>query len=112
MFKKKKRLKKRKDFERVLKKGKQLRENCLVLRFLSNDLKERRFAFIVSQRVSKKAVARNKLKRRLSEIVREKEERFPQGNDYVFIALKGLEGKSFFELNTIIENLISKIEEK
>lgn len=63
MLPKKNRLQKNKDFERVFKKGRFFKEDFLVLKVLFNNLKNSRFGFIVSSKVSKKAVLRNKIKR-------------------------------------------------
>ena len=60
---KKNRLKKKKDFEEVFKKGKAVRGNFLFVRYLKNSLQFPRFAFVVSSKVSKKAVARNRIRR-------------------------------------------------
>ncbi len=67
---KKNRLKKKKDFESVFKKGKAVKGNFLFVRYLKNNLGFPRFAFVVSSKVSKKAVVRNRIRRTLSEAVR------------------------------------------
>lgn len=67
---KKNRLKRKKDFESVFKKGKASKGNFLFARYLENDLGFSRFAFIVSSKVSKKAVVRNRIRRVLSDISR------------------------------------------
>ncbi len=69
MLGKENRLRRKKDFEEIFKKGRSFKESFLVLKILKNNLKVSRFGFVVSQKVSKKAVVRNKIKRRLREIV-------------------------------------------
>ena len=84
---KKNRLKKKKDFEEVFKKGKAVRGNFLFVRYLKNSLQFPRFAFVVSSKVSKKAVARNRIRRLLSETVRVKLKNI-QSTDIIIIADK------------------------
>jgi len=64
-------LAKRKDIERVIKRGRSFFVPDLGLRIIRNDMKEvSRFTVVTSVKLSKKAVERNKLKRRLREIIR------------------------------------------
>jgi len=64
-------LKKKKDFEQVIKKGKKIEKAFLVLKFFENSLEEvTRVGFVVSQKISKKASLRNQIKRRLREIIK------------------------------------------
>ena len=95
MLPKQNRLKLKKDFERIFKQGKGYKQNFLFLKVLENGLKETRFGFIVSKKISKKAVIRNKLKRRLREVIRDKlkEEKIRPGIDVVLTAFPGLEEK-------------------
>lgn len=58
------------DFDRVRQDGKAYRNRWMVLLVLPNDLPHSRFGFVVSKRMGK-AVQRNRLKRRLREIVRQ-----------------------------------------
>ena len=65
---KKNRLKKKKDFEEVFKQGKAAKGNFLFAKYRKNDLDYPRIAFIVSAKVSRKAVVRNRIRRVLSDI--------------------------------------------
>jgi ribonuclease P protein component len=96
-----------KEFEEVLKKGKGFRVNGLVLKLILKE-KEKKFGFLISKKVLKKAVQRNKLKRRLREILRERVENIREGVRAVFIALRRIEEKEFFELKEIFEKILKK----
>jgi ribonuclease P protein component len=102
------RLKKRNDFEKALRKGWKFKEDFLSLRLARNNFKKSRFGFIVSQKVSKKAVLRNKIKRRLRAIVNMKLPKIKNGLDIVLIANPGLEKKDFWELEEVVENIFKK----
>jgi len=102
------RLKKKKDIERVFKKGKGVKEDFLILKTVKNDLNETRFGFIVSQKISKKANIRNKIKRRLRELVKVKLKKLKKGTDNLIIVLPGLETKDFWEIEETITKLIKK----
>ena len=67
---KKNRLKKKRDFEDVFKKGKAVKGSFLFIKYRKNKLGVPRFGFVVSAKVAKKAVERNKIRRILSEAVR------------------------------------------
>jgi ribonuclease P protein component len=64
------RLRHRKDFDSVFKNGQAFNDKLLVLRILPNDLDHNRYGFVTSKRLGK-AVTRNRVRRRLREIVRE-----------------------------------------
>ena len=108
MLPKKNRLKNKKDFERVFKQGKGFKEDFLFLKITKNNLKENRFGFIVSLKVSKKAVLRNKVKRRLREIIKERLPEIKPGVDIVLIAQKGMEEKDFSEIRETTNRLFGK----
>lgn len=92
------RFKERKSFALVLRKGRTIKGKFLILKFIENSLKKSRFGFIVSKKISKKATDRNKLKRRISEIVRIKIKEIKKPIDAVFIARKGIEKQKFQEI--------------
>jgi len=108
MLPKTNRLKKKKDIERVFKNGKGFKEDFLILKTVKNNLKNSRFAFIVSQKVSKKAALRNKIRRRLSELVRLKLKNIKTGIDVVLLSTPGLEEKDFWEIEETINKLFAK----
>lgn len=102
------RLKKKKDFDRVFKTGKGLKEGFLVFRAAKSSLKNSRFGFVVAKSVSKKANIRNKIKRRLRELVRIKIKKIQNGIDGVFIAKPGLETKDFWEIEEAINEIFKR----
>lgn len=108
MLPKKHRLKKKRDFDLVFKKGKVSFEKFLVLKKLENSLKESRFGFVVSLKISKKAKDRNKVKRRLREVIKNKLPQVKPGYDIIFFSKKGIEEKDFKEIKEIVEKLLKE----
>lgn len=102
------RLKRKKDFKKVFQKGKSVKGNFLLLKKTENELGVSRFGFIVSSKVFKKAVERNKLKRRLRHIVREFLPEIKEGVDGVFVALSSVKGKNFEEIKKEVEKILKK----
>ena len=108
MLDKKHRLKEKKDFEEVIKKGKFYSEDLLVFKKIKNNLSRTRVGFVVSQKVSKKAVVRNKIKRRLRQIIKTNLAEIKPGFDIIFFTKKGIEEKDFSEIKKTIEKLLKK----
>jgi len=102
------RLTKKKDFERVFKQGRGFKQGFLYLKFLKNNLGVSRFGFIVGKNFSKKAVERNKIKRRLREIIQKRIGGIKQGLDIIIVVLPGAEN-DFEALNKEIDRLFKKI---
>ena len=102
------RLKKKNDFGLVFKKGKGFKKDFLLLKVIKNRLRETRFGFIVSSKVSKKAVVRNRIKRKLRGAVEKNLNKIEKGIDVVFVALPGLEKKKFREIEDIIKSIFKK----
>ena len=108
------RVKKKKDFEVIFKKGASFRNDLFILRFIKNDLDYNRFGFVVSQKVSKKATERNKIRRRLSEIIKAELKniyatRCKQNNfDLVVISLPNAAKKDFSDFKKAFESLLVK----
>lgn len=108
MLPRKNRLKKKKEFEKVFKKGEKFKESFLFLRLLENNFGDSRFGFIVSRRVSKKAVARNKLKRMLREIVRLKLPEIGKKVDGILSVSSAPKKDDFLEMSRVIDKLFKK----
>ncbi len=109
MLPKENRLKKEKDIERVIQKGRGLKEDFLILKAVKNNLNKTRFGFVVSKKVSPKATTRNKIKRRISGLVKSKMNKLEKGIDVMLIALPGLETKDFWEIEETLNKLLRKI---
>lgn len=95
VLKRKNRLKKTKDFERVFEKGKGAVSENLILKAVRNNLSFFRAGFVVSRKISNKAVVRNKVKRRLRHIIQEKQKMIKKGWDLVFVARPGIQDQDF-----------------
>jgi len=108
MLPKRNRLKKKKDIERVFKGGKGFKEGFLRLKVIKNNFNKPRIAFVVSQKVSKRATLRNKIRRKLSELIKLKIKRVKRGVDLVLLAAPGLTEKDFWEINETINKLLQK----
>jgi ribonuclease P protein component len=109
MLKSQYRLTKKKDFDQVFKNGRSAYSGILGLKYLDNELKDSRFGIIISNRVSKKATERNKLKRQIREIIRSQINKIKPGKDCIFIVLSPILGKSHEEIEESIEKLLQRL---
>ncbi len=66
-----------------------------------------KFAFVISTKISKLAVHRNRVRRAMSESVRRNVARFPKGVDFVFLAKKEIVKKTTDEIMKEVEYFIS-----
>lgn len=80
------RLRKNSEFQRVRQQGRSITSRLLTLAWMPNDVAQLRIGFVVSKRISKHAVERNALKRRLSEAIRPLLPGLSPGWDLVFSA--------------------------
>ncbi len=103
MLKKQNRLKKRKDFDLVFKNKVFLRSSFFVLGARKNNLESNRFGVIISKKTVKKAVLRNKIKRKIRAIVYQNEFTISPTYDIAIILNKKIINKSF---NKIEKELI------
>jgi len=101
------RLKKKKDFERVFKKGYYSPTPLWTLKWMRNELTHPRYGLVVSNNISKSAVARNKIKRRLRSIVKKYQIVYPV--DIVVITKLPILKSSFNEMDTVYAHQLKKI---
>ncbi len=73
------------DFRRIYTKGKSAVTPCVVIYCRKNRLGRNRFGYTVSKKLGK-AVRRNRVRRRMREIVRLNSERMEQGFDLILVA--------------------------
>lgn len=93
----------------VYQKGKTIRSPKLSLVFIPNSRGFTRFAVVISKKVLKSAVDRNRVRRRIYETIRKNFEFIPPKTDYIFVVFS----KDFLtipqkELEDILSTLISE----
>ncbi len=102
----------KKDMEEMFKRGSSVFSANLNLRFLLNSTeKEPKIAFIVPKTVSKKAIIRNRLRRRGYQIIQEKLSSLPKKMKMVFIFGKN-SSKIFTETGKKGRLSLKKLEEE
>jgi len=104
MLEKKNRICLDKEFDRVFKTGQSFYGKVLGLKAAQNDLAESRFGLMVSLKVSKKAVVRNKIKRQLRSIIRQELPRLKNGKDVVIIVFPLILDKKIEEIRVFVKN--------
>lgn len=107
MLRAKNRLKKRKEFSYIYRKGEVYFAKDLTLFVSKTRFNQSKVGFSVSNKVGN-SVVRHKLKRRLSEIVRVRLQSFPIAN-YVLVAKPSAVEHDFYQLVREIENLFQKV---
>jgi len=103
------RLTKQKDFALVFKQGRSHYGKCLSVKSLANQLKLNRLAVVVSNRVSKKAVARNKLKRQIRQALNKLNKGLISGFDLIIIASPRLLGQPYSVIESDLAGLFVKL---
>ena len=109
MLKKEFRLRKQKDFENVFDKGVYFSWKYLMLKAVENNLPFSRFGFVVSKKVSKKAVERNRAKRLMSESIRLSQGKIKSGFDIIFVSRAGIVGENLEEIKESMEKLLKRL---
>ncbi|NLM97291.1 MAG: ribonuclease P protein component [Halanaerobiaceae bacterium] len=100
------RLRKKSEFNRVYNRGKSVATYNLVLYYYPNNQNLNRVGFSISKKIGK-AVVRNKLKRRLREIIRLKKD-LKKGFDIIIIARKPVIELDYCGLERDLDILLSK----
>lgn len=108
MLAKQYRLKKNKDFDLLFKKGKYVSNGLFFLVFKKNKLKNSRFGFIIGKKISKKAITRNKIRRKISEIIRMMMDNVKAGFDIVVGVKPDIIDKDYQEIKKELEGLFKK----
>jgi len=103
---KKYRLKKRKDFEAVKKKGKLVSGPLFSLLVLKEKSAGPKFAFIVSKKIDKRAVVRNKIRRRLAEAVRQILPKISANLKVIFLARPRLKEAKFKDIIRELKRMV------
>ena len=100
-------LKKNKEFKKVYSTGESRATANLVLYTKPNNLEDNRYGFSISKKIGK-AVIRNKLRRRLKEILRLNDAKIKKGYDLIFIARKAVVELDYKKLERNVYKLLQK----
>jgi len=82
--------------------------SLLKLKYLANDQELSRLAIVVSTKVSRKAVLRNRLKRQLREIIRLNQKNIKPGYDIIVSVNSQALNKNYQQLEKSIGTLLAK----
>ncbi len=104
-------IKKNSEFKLVYNKGKSFVGAYLVLYCLKRKKDERNFGITVSKKVGN-AVTRNKVRRRIKEIIRLHSDWFPKGYDYVIVARVRASKTDYIALKKNLSYLIRQFKKK
>lgn len=108
MFPKKQRISKQKEIEAVFKGKISVYNKLFGLKSIQNSLDYSRYTVIISTKVSKLAVERNRIKRAVKKILREQNKNIPKSVDCVIISLKEANKKETIEIEEAIKNLLKR----
>ena len=106
-FQKGERLKSKQDFEEIFKHGKRITAKLFRVYYFKKDT--RKLGVIVSKKVSKSAVKRNRIKRWVREIYRVNKSQIPEDVRIIVIALTQAEKSSFNEVSKDILHIFDRI---
>lgn len=79
-----------------------------LLKVAPNGLSYNRYGFVVSKRIDKRAVVRNKIKRKVRRCIEEKLNNIQGGHDMLFIIKKNIADQSFDALSGLIQATLKK----
>lgn len=93
----------------VYQKGKTVRKPKMSLVFVPNERGFTRIAVVVSKKVDKTAVGRNRIRRRVYEVLRKNFELIPKKTDYVFVIFsRDILTMPFSELEKTLGELVAE----
>jgi ribonuclease P protein component len=103
------RLSLKKDFDAVWQKGRSSFDKILGVKILANSRGVNRYGILAGLKLSKKAAERNKIKRRIREIIRAEAENLKTGFDVVITVLPAAREKDFKDLRRALTANFKKL---
>ena len=101
-------IKKREEFDHIIKKTTSVKNSFYVLHYLKQKEDISRFGIAVGVKVGN-AVTRNKLKRRVKEIIKEEKNLFPKNLDYIIIVRKQCLDLNYKQMKERLIELIKQV---
>jgi ribonuclease P protein component len=115
MLDKKNRITKQKEFDQFFgkefkqKKGQNVAGKFVILKCFDNETEDTRFAFVVSNKVDKRATHRNKIRRQLRSIIRDNASCLKKGKDCLIIIKPSIKDKEFIDVEKEFTLLLKKV---
>lgn len=104
----KKGITRKRDFDLIFKEGKGFKGGSLLFKFIPSALKHNRFAFVVSQKVSKSAVKRNRIRRVLKEMFKKNFYNLEKNIDGVLIVFPGFKYEEWGKVEKDLIDIFKK----
>ena len=98
-----------KEFDNIIHSGRYIKNNYYIIYYKDKEKEYHRFGLSVGQKISKKAVVRNKLKRRLKSIIDNNKNCYPKTKDYIIIMKGRCALASYEELEQNFLNIINQV---
>ena len=108
MLKKINRISSRKEFLEIKTKGKINYSPIFGWLSLKKDDDLKKFGFVISKKISKRAVDRNKIKRRLAESIRKNLDSFEEGTRIIFLVKRDILNKKINEIEIEVKKILNK----
>lgn len=109
MLKNNQKISRKKEFDQIFKNGKSAYDKYFLVKILKNNQGQNRYSIIISTKVSKKAVERNKIKRRIKSIFLKLEKKLELGYDVIVVCKKEILDIEYKEINNRMEKIFSKL---
>jgi len=109
MLSKENRLLKEKDFIGIFQHGRLNYSRIGRIKLRKNQLRENRFAIIISNKVTKKAVSRNKIKRQIRAIIKSINHQLKPANDILIIASSKILGQKYSEIEQALKDSFKEL---
>lgn len=108
MLKKENRLKKRKEYKYIFRKGKKLFSESFIMVYVPTKLENYKIGVSISKKVGN-AVERNRISRRLKNALRKQNININPKYNYIFVARKNATTKNYKQIYLEIENLLKRL---
>lgn len=111
MLAKKYKLTRKDDIPNILEEGKEIKSQYFVIKYTNSDHEDNRFAIVVSSKISKKAVTRNRLRRQIFEIIRLNPEKISEKSpkNIIILVRKPILELKYEDLETQLLKTLSKL---
>jgi len=103
------RLTKQKEIERVFKGGKGSFDKIIGVKAVSQEQELPRFGIVVSTKVSRQAVIRNKVKRRIRDVLKNHLNLIKKNQDILIIALPGIKEVEYQDIEQSLQKHFKKL---